>query len=338
MNKVALITGCTGQDGALLSKFLLEKDYKVIGMARRTSSPTDWRLKELNIINHPNFIVVSGDLTDQASLDRIISAHCPSEIYNLAAQSFVGLSWDLAESTIDITGLGAVRLFESVRKNKNSWFSPKIYQASSSEMFGGASRIELLNEESKFEPRSPYGAAKILAHNMAKVYRESYDMFISCGILFNHESEYRGLQFVTRKVTHGLANVLFGKQEFVQLGNLDACRDWGYAQDFVQAMWQMLQQDSPDDFVIATGKAHSIRDLVELAIRYAGLGDKLDIDKFVKINSLDKRPADVGYLLGDASKAKNLLGWSPVVNFNQMIKRMVEKDIERVKNNGKVFG
>ena len=231
--KIGLVSGATGQDGALLSRFLVDKGYRVIGIARRSSTPSDWRLKELRLINDPNFLLASGDLSDQGSIDRIIMKHKPDEIYNLAAQSFVGASWDNPLQTQDITGVGAVRIFESAHK-----FVPeaRIYQASSSEMFGGPNRTETLNEDSQFHPRSPYGCAKAYAHHMAINYRESYGAHISCGILFNHESEFRGLEFVTRKVTDGFARISFGMQKRIQLGCLDSVRDWGYAPDFVMGI------------------------------------------------------------------------------------------------------
>lgn len=327
--KTAFITGVNGQDGSLLAKFLLDKDYKVIGMQRRTSSPTDWRLKELGLYKNEKFITVSGDMTDQTSLDRIVCEYYPDEIYNLAAQSYVGTSWDNWESTSDITALGPVRLFEVVKRYTIGQ-KPKIYQASSSEMFGGANRVETLDESSVFQPRSPYGASKCYAHHMAEIYRKSYDMFISCGILFNHESAYRGQEFVTRKISIGVSKIACGLQDYIELGNLDSCRDWGAAQDYVEAMWLMLQQDSPNDFVIATGEANSIRDLLEQAFCSAGVVP--DLEKYVKINKKYIRPADVGYLLGDYNKARRILGWRPKTTFGQLIFGMVQKDIKRVKD------
>jgi GDPmannose 4,6-dehydratase len=326
--QVALVTGCTGQDGALLSELLLGKDYQVVGVTRRTSGPTDWRLKELKLYSHPNFHVVSGDITDQGSLDRIVQQFEPAEIYNLAAQSFVGASWDQPETTMDITGLGALKVFEAARK-----FSPdsKIYQASSSEMFGGAKRVECLNENSIFQPRSPYGVAKCMAHHMAKVYRESYGIFISCGILFNHESEYRGLEFVTRKITDGIARIKLGLQNHIELGNLDAVRDWGYARDFVIGMWQMLQQDQPDDFILATAQARSIGEFVKETLMAAKI-DPDEMPRYVKQNPRFVRPADVGHLLGDYSKAKEKFDWAPWISFPRMVEKMLKKDLERISN------
>lgn len=321
--KTALITGLTGQDGALLARLLLEKDYRVVGMVRRTSSPTDWRLKELGLLQDPNLVLCSGDLTDQGSIERIVKEYQPNEVYNLAAQSFVGSSWDSPESTCDITGLGALRVFDAVR---NSAGSARVYQASSSEMFGGANRTETLTEESSFEPQSPYGAAKVFAHHMAEVYRRSFSLHVSCGILFNHESEWRGEQFVTRKVTKAAAAILLGLQDRLSLHNLDSFRDWGYAGDYVEAMWLMLQQDEPDDYVIATGCSHNIGDLCEVAFKSVGIADWES-----RIDLSGGRPADVRHLRGVALKANRKLGWEPKVGFESMVQRMVHADVERLK-------
>jgi len=325
--KTGLVTGCTGQDGSLLSRYLLDKGYKVFGMARRTSSPTDWRLKELGVLGHANFHLCSGDLTDQISLNNIVRDTCPDEVYNLGAQSFVGVSWQSPFSTYDITGLGPIRLFEAVRAAETTTGKHvKIYQASSSEMFGGANRVELLNEDSTFHPRSPYGVAKCIAHMAAKNYRESYGMFISCGILFNHESKFRGLEFVSRKITHAVAAIKLGLENSVSLGNLDSVRDWGAAQDYVKAMWLMLQQPCADDFVVATSRAYSVKTLCEIAF---GAVD-LDWTHYVFIDQKLSRPADVKHLLGDYSKAKRLLGWKPTVEFKDMITEMVTADLQRL--------
>lgn len=324
MNKIALITGITGQDAALLAKFLLEKEYIVYGMMRRTSSPTDWRIKELGLYDNPHFNIVSGDMSDQSSLDRIVSSVYPDEIYNLAAQSFVGSSWDLAESTMDITGVGPMRLFESVRKFCKD---TKIYQASSSEMFGSANRHEILNEQSSFCPRSPYGVAKCAAHYSAKVYRESYGMFISCGILFNHDSEWRGEEFVTRKISLEVAKILLGLTNSISLGNLEAQRDFGYAPDYVEAMYLMLQMDNPSDFVIATGKSYTIESMCKWAFESIGIND---YKKYIKIDPRFMRPADVGCLIGNASLAKEKLGWQPKIFAEEIMYKMVSKDIQRL--------
>jgi len=322
--RVALVLGVTGQDGALLASKLLYKDYKVIGMIRRTSSPTDWRLKELGVSCHPNFLPCSGDLTDQASIERLIKEYCPDEIYNLGAQSFVGDSWKIPISTIDITGMGAVRLFDAVRNVRPT---ARVYQASSSEMFGGACRTEALNEKSQFEPRSPYAIAKVLGHYAAAMHRSSYNMHVSCGVLFNHEGEYRGEQFVTRKITRAVAAISLGLQKELVLENLDSVRDWGYAEDFVDAMWLMLQRDEPDDYVIATGVTHSIRELCAAAFAVVGISD---VERYVKLSNT-KRLADVMYLRGNATKARIVFGWTPTVGFEEMVQRMVEKDVERLK-------
>lgn len=328
-NGVALVTGVTGQDGALLSLNLLSRGYKVVGMARRTSSPTDWRLRELALLNNPKFVLCSGDLMDQGSIERILQTHRPFEVYNLAAQSYVGASWDQVTSTFAATGLGAIHVFDAVR---NVCPGARVYQASSSEMFGGANRTEKFNEESTFDPQSPYGVAKVAAHQMANVYRRSFGMFISCGILFNHEGEYRGEEFVTRKVTKSVAEIALGRRSTFTLGNLNSVRDWGYAADYVEAMRLMLQHDDPEDFVIATGVTHSIMDLCREAFRCASfyLDKEFEFDHERYIDLTDDRPADVKHLLGDASKARRILGWSPTVSFENMIKLMVAADVERI--------
>lgn len=330
ISKTAVITGVTGQDGALLARNLLEKDYMVVGVVRRTSSPTDWRLRELELLDNPRFVICSGDLMDQGSIERILDSCEPSEVYNLAAQSYVGASWDQATSTFATTGLGAIHVFDAVR---NVCPEARVYQASSSEMFGGANRTEKFNEESTFDPQSPYGVAKVAAHQMAKVYRKSFDMFISCGILFNHEGEYRGEEFVTRKVTKSAAEIVLSRRKTFTLGNMNAVRDWGYAADYVEAMRLMLQQDEPDDFVIATGVTRSIIDLCKEAFRCASFYThdrefEFDHERYVELT--DDRPADVKHLLGDSSKARRILGWSPTTSFEDMILCMVAADIERL--------
>ena len=325
MTKHALITGATGQDGALLAKLLLDKDYKVFGMMRRTSSPTDWRLNELGVYDNKNFQSVSGDLTDSASLQRVMAISSPNEIYNLAAQSYVGASWQNPISTMDITGMGAMRLYEAaLHFQQDSGKQVKIYQASSSEMFGNI-KNNSANENETLYPRSPYGVAKCAAHLSAKTYRDSYGMFISCGILFNHESEYRGVEFVTRKITLSAARISLGKQYELTLGNLESKRDWGYANDYIYAMYLMLQQNTPDNFVIATGKAHSILEFCKQSFDEVGL----NWEKYVKIDKNMIRPNDINFLLGDSAKAKSELGWKPEVSFSQMITRMVSKDLVR---------
>ena len=337
MGKVAIVTGINGQDGSLLADFLLslkiqsgsarfnEYDY-VVGMARRTSSPTNWRHEELKLVDNPRFVITSGDLTDSSSIDRVIKKYQPNEFYNLGAMSFVKESWNTPIATMDINANGTIRCLEALRKFKSDC---KFYQASSSEMFGGANRIEILDENSEWHPRSPYGVSKLAAHWATINYRESYDMFCCCGILFNHESEYRGIEFVTRKITDAVARIKLGLQNKIILGNLDAKRDWGRAQDFVRAMYLMLQQDNPDDYIIATGIAHSIRDFVAESIKAAGLTG--GVDDFVVQDSKYMRPADVGHLLGDAGKARRELRWYSRSGFDAMVWQMVMKDIERIK-------
>lgn len=321
--RTAIITGVTGQDGALLSKFLLGKDYRVVGIDRRTSCQTDWRLRELGLYQHGNFQVVSGDLTDAYSISRLVQKYRPDEFYNLGAMSFVKESWATPSATLQINTIGTINCLEAIR---NHCVSCKFYQASSSEMFGGVNRVEFLNEKSRFYPRSPYGISKLAAHWATINYRESFGLFTCCGILFNHESAYRGLEFVTRKITDGVARIKLGLQDHIELGNLDVKRDWGYAPSFVHGMWLMLRQSNPDDYVLATGEAHSIQDFVDLAFSYA------ELKPSIKQNPQYMRPADVGHLLGDASKARTVLKWKTLVEFEQMVLHMYLKDFERVKN------
>jgi GDPmannose 4,6-dehydratase len=322
--KTAMITGLTGMDGSNLAAYLLDLGYKVVGMERRISTPNHWRLDELGIADHPNLIIESGDLTDQGSLDRIVANHKPDEVYNLAAQSFVGASWDQPVMTTDITGVGVLRLLEAVRN-----FHPeaKVYQAGSSEMFGGARRIEQLSEESDFQPRSPYGCAKVFGFNIAVNYRESFGMFVSNGILFNHEGPHRGIEFVTRKVTDAVARIALGQQEKLELYNLDSARDWGDSRDFIRGMHLMLQQDEPGDYVLATGVVKTLTDLVETTFAKVGISNWQD---YLVLTNND-RPADVKYLWGDASKAERELGWTCDIDFDQMITEMLDADLERVR-------
>lgn len=322
--KIALITGITGMDAANLAKYLLGLGYFVVGTERRASTPRRWRLEELGILDNKNLSIVSADLTDQGSLDRVISEFQPDEVYNLAAQSFVGASWDSPIQTSEVTGLGATRVLEAVRNNKPD---AKVYQAGSSEMFGGANRVEVLDENSTFKPRSPYGVAKVYAHNMAVNYRESYGMFVSNGILFNHEGPLRGIEFVTRKVTDAVARISIGAQRKLELFNLDSFRDWGDSRDFVRAMHLMLQQSEPDDFVVATNKVFNIEDLCKEAFEVVGIPGWRDCITLLK----EGRPADVKYLQGDYSKAKAILGWEPEISFKSMIQEMVEADLRRIK-------
>jgi len=320
MDKCALITGVTGQDGRHLSKLLIDKGYRVYGLVNRQREDLALQLAE----ELPEVIQVRGDLADASSLSNALSISRPDEIYNLGAVSFVGLSFTQPELTANITGLGTLRLLEAVRSN-NMEKHTKFYQASSSEMFGKVAEVPQ-NELTPFHPRSPYGVSKIFAHQSCVNYREAYGMFVSCGILFNHEGENRGHEFVTRKITSSIARIKLGLQSTVTLGNLDAKRDWGYAGDYVKAMWLMLQQKKPDDFVISTGETHSVRDFAELAISYAGL--QIKFDEIIKISDQYKRPSEVDLLIGDSSKAKELLGWKPEVTFDQLVKKMVANDLK----------
>jgi GDPmannose 4,6-dehydratase len=317
----ALITGVTGQDGAYLSQFLLEKGYRVVGLMRRSASSDviGERLRWLGVLDKVE--LRDGNLTDLSSLIRIMEGVRPDEVYNLAAQSFVAASWQQPLLTGAVTGLGAANVLEAVRIA-----APKarFYQASSSEMFGLIQEPRQ-NERTPFYPRSPYAAAKLYAHWMTVNYRESFGLHASSGILFNHESPLRGIEFVTRKVTDGVARIKLGLADTLSLGNLDAKRDWGHARDYVRAMWLMLQQDQPDDYVIATGETHSIRTLCELAFGHAGLGWQ----DHVRVAEGLKRPAEVDVLLGDASKARERLGWTPEVDLQGLVAEMVEADLAR---------
>jgi GDPmannose 4,6-dehydratase len=317
--KRALITGITGQDGSYLAEFLLEKGYEVIGMVRRTSTINFERIRHIQ----DRITLVQGDLLDQSSLIDILREHRPHEVYNLAAQSFVPTSFKQPVLTGEFTALGVTRLLEAIRL-----VDPTIrfYQASSSEMFGKVREVPQ-NENTPFHPRSPYGVAKVYAHWITVNYRESYEMFAVSGICFNHESPRRGLEFVTRKITYTAAKIKLGLAHELRLGNLEARRDWGYAPDYVRAMWLMLQQDEPEDYVIATGETHSVREFVELAFDYLGL----DWKKYVVVDPALYRPADVDLLVGDATKARTKLGWAPSVTFEQLVKIMVDADLELVK-------
>ncbi len=321
MPKTALITGITGQDGSYLAELLLEKNYEVYGMLRRTSSPTDWRIKHIS--DEINF--VNGNLRDQYSLIRTLKESEPDEIYNLAAQSDVSVSWDIPLQTAQITGMGTLRILEAYRE-----FAPgaKFYQASSSEMFGNIGE-ETRNENTKFRPRSPYAFSKVFAHNAAVNYRESFELDISCGIMFNHESPRRGKDFVTRKVTDAVAQIHLGKKEKLTLGNMEPERDWGYAPDYVKSMWRMLQQEKMDDYVISTGETHSVRELVETAFSVVGIDNWKE---YVEQDPKYMRPADIQKLKGDYSKAKEELDWEPETEFEEMIEEMVKKDIDRHKS------
>jgi GDPmannose 4,6-dehydratase len=318
--KRALITGITGQDGFHLTELLQSKGYKIFGLlnGQRNSRVLEFSSK------FPNVEMLEGDLTDFSSLMRAIDISKPNELYNLGAISFVGLSFKQPELTANVTGLGPLRLLEAIR-TLGAEKEIKFYQASSSEMFGKVLQVPQ-NETTPFYPRSPYGVAKVYAHQICVNYRESYGMHVSCGILFNHEGEYRGEEFVTRKITKSVAQIMQGKQDKIRLGTLEPKRDWGYAGDYVEAMWLMMQQQTPDDYVIATGKTHSVRDFLASAIKAAGL--KGEPEDYVVIDDNFKRPAEVDLLVGDASKAKKVLGWEPKVNFEELVSRMVNHDIK----------
>ncbi len=322
MPKRAIITGITGQDGSYLAELLLSKGYEVTGVVRRSSSPNFWRIEHLldRITLRP------ADLLDQLSLLRLIQEVKPDEFYNLAAMSFVPASWDQPLLTGDFNAMGVTRLLEAVRQVDPGI---KLYQASSSEMYGRVREVPQ-TELTPFYPRSPYGVSKVFGHYITVNYRESYGLFAVSGILFNHESPRRGLEFVTRKVTHGVARIKLGLADHLALGNLDAMRDWGYAGDYVQAMWMMLQQPQADDYVIATGVSHSVKDLVDVAFGHAGL----DWQKFVRVDPALLRPAEVDHLIGDASKAKRVLGWRPQVTFEGLIRMMVDEDLARLASSG----
>ena len=327
MGKKALITGITGQDGSYLAELLLSKGYEVHGIIRRASTFNTSRLEHLYTDPHTREAVLKlhyGDLSDASALARLVGRITPDEIYNLAAQSHVRVSFDSPEYTTDITATGAVRLLEAIRE---TGIKPRFYQASSSEMFGKAREIPQ-RETTPFYPRSPYGCAKVYAYWITVNYRESYGLFACNGILFNHESPRRGETFVTRKITRAIAHIVTGLQDKLYLGNLDAKRDWGYAREYVEAMWLMLQQAKPDDYVVATGETHSVREFLEAAFAHAGL----DWRKHVEIDSNYYRPTEVDLLVGDASKAKKQLGWEPKTKFNDLVKLMVDADLQMVKD------
>ena len=338
MSKIALITGITGQDGAYLSELLLSKGYTVYGTYRRTSSVNFWRIEELGIEKHPNLHLVEYDLTDLSSSIRLLQTTQATEVYNLAAQSFVGVSFDQPLTTADITGIGPVNLLEAIRI-----VNPKIrfYQASTSEMFGKVQAIPQI-ESTPFYPRSPYGVAKLYAHWMTINYRESYGIFGTSGILFNHESPLRGREFVTRKITDSVAKIKQGKLDVLELGNMDAKRDWGYAKDYVEGMWRMLQADEPDTFVLATNRTETVRDFVTMAFKAADITidwkgsaeaeqgiDTKTGKALVKINPKFYRPAEVELLIGNPEKAKAKLGWEPHTTLEELCRMMVVADLAR---------
>ncbi len=336
--KSAFVIGITGQDGAYLSKLLLEKGYRVYGGYRRTSTPNFWRLDELGVTDRVELIEV--DILDTGNLVRVMSRYKPDEVYNLAAQSFVAVSFEKPVLTGDTTAMGVTRVLEAIRI-----INPgiKFYQASSSEMFGKVQQMPQ-NEGTPFFPMSPYAVSKLYGHWLTAVYRESYDIFGCSGILFNHESPLRGIEFVTRKVSHAIAKIKMGQQDFFEIGNMDAKRDWGFAEEFVKGMWMMLQQPEPDDYVLATNECHSVREFIEygfkfvnIEIEWKGKGvDEIAVNKktgktVVKVNPRFFRPSEVEILLGDYSKAKEKLGWEPEVKFKELVEIMVKKDLERIK-------
>lgn len=334
--KTAFVSGISGQDGAYLAKLLLENDYRVIGGDRRTARGSLWRLDELGI--KKDIEITDFELAEITNIMRVIEQNHIDEFYNLAAQSFVGASFEMPTMTSDITGLGVLRILEAIRKT-----NPKIkfYQASTSEMFGKAQQIPQ-NEQTQFYPRSPYGISKLFGHWMTVNYRESYNMFACSGILFNHESPLRGEEFVTRKISLGLTSIKKGSQAILELGNLEAKRDWGFAGDYVEAMWMMLQYDKPDDYVIASGISHSVKEFIDKACQllgieliWEGIGiDSKGIDRksgkvLIQVNPKYYRPSEVDYLLGDATKARRILGWQPKVSFDNLVELMIKFDLKR---------
>ena len=336
MPKKAFVTGITGQDGSYLAEFLLEKGYEVHAITRRASVFTTNRINHL--LDNPNLFTHHGDLTDSSNLHMLLSKIEPDEVYNLGAQSHVAVSFEVPEYTAEVDALGTLRLLNAI---KDLGQNPKYYQASTSELFGGIPETEPQNEKTPFFPKSPYGAAKLYAYWITVNYRESYDMFACNGILFNHESPRRGETFVTKKITKGVANITKGIQDYILLGNLNAKRDWGYAKDYVETMWLMLQQKNPDDFVISTGKAHSIREFVELAFDYVDINiewkgnneNEIGINSstgetLIKIDPKYYRPTEVEFLRGDSSKANRILGWKPKTSLKDLVKIMVDYDLK----------
>ena len=325
---VALVTGIAGQDGSYLAEFLLGKGYEVHGVMRRTSTINTWRLDDIYHDPHDPgspFFLHYGDITDSTVMANLLRKIMPDEVYHLAAQSHVQVSFEMPEYTADVTGTATIKLLEAIRQlSESTGKAIRFYQASSSEMFGSTPPPQ--NEETPFHPRSPYGAAKVFAYWLTVNYRESYDMFATNGILFNHESPRRGETFVTRKISRAVARIAAGTQKTLYLGNLDAKRDWGFAGDYVEGMWRMLQADQPDDFVIATGEAHSVREFCELAFSHVGL----DWEKYVQVDQRYFRPAEVDYLLGDPTKAQRVLGWKPALSFPELVKLMVDEDVRRL--------
>jgi GDPmannose 4,6-dehydratase len=321
MKKTAFITGMTGQDGPYLAKLLLEKGYNVYGLVRRYSNPNLDNIKYLGIEN--DIELITGDITDENSMNHIIKSVKPDEFYNLAAQSFVGASWDLNKLTTEVNSLGPLNILNSIRThNPNT----RYYQASTSEMYGNSDGNKQ-NEDTPFKPRSPYGVAKLYAYWITINFRESYSLHASNGILFNHESPLRGIEFVTRKITDGVARIKLGLKEDITLGNLDSRRDWGYAGDFVEAMWAMVQKNEPGDYVISTGEQHTIGEFLEIAFTHVGI---TDWSKYVKSDPRFKRPAELYSLCGDSAKSRDLLGWKPKTSFPELVKMMIDADLKRL--------
>ena len=321
MKKIAFITGMTGQDGPYLAKLLLEKGYNVYGLVRRYSNPNLDNIKYLGIEN--DIELITGDITDENSMNHIIKSVKPDEFYNLAAQSFVGASWDLNKLTTEVNSLGPLNILNSIRThNPNT----RYYQASTSEMYGNSDGNKQ-NEDTPFKPRSPYGVAKLYAYWITINFRESYSLHASNGILFNHESPLRGIEFVTRKITDGVARIKLGLKEDITLGNLDSRRDWGYAGDFVEAMWAMVQKNEPGDYVISTGEQHTIGEFLEIAFTHVGI---TDWSKYVKSDPRFKRPAELYSLCGDSAKSRDLLGWKPKTSFPELVKMMIDADLKRL--------
>ena len=323
MSKTAIVTGITGQDGPYLAKLLLEKEYKVYGLVKTNSSPNTDNIKYLGIEN--DIDLITGDITDENSINHLLKSIRPDEVYNLAAQSFVGSSWDLNKITTEVNAVGVLNILNSIKSNVPM---ARFYQASTSEMFGN-SKTDIQDELTPFHPRSPYGVAKLYAYWITVNFRESYSLHASNGILFNHESPIRGMQFVTRKITDGVARIKLGLKDKIILGNLDAKRDWGYAGDYVEAMWLMLQKEEPGDYVISTGETHSIRELLQTAFSHVGIDNW---EKYIEIDPRFKRPAELHTLCGNCSKAEQELGWKRKVGFEDLVKIMLDADMARLKD------
>ncbi len=321
--KSVLISGVTGMDGSHIADLLLEKGYEIYGLVRRSSQKNFKNIQHL--LDNDSINLIEGDLTDQSSLIDAIEISKPDELYNMGAQSYVGTSWQQAQLTVDITGLGPLRIMEAIR-HSNMKYKIKMLQASSSEQFGNVNVGGLLNEDSPMRPRSPYGCAKVMAHNLANVYRESYDMWISCSICFNHSGPRRSQEFVTKKIANGVARIKLGLDKELILGNIRSKRDWGFAENYVKAMYLMMQQDKPDDYVIASGESHSVREFCQVAFEYVGL----DWEQFVKFDKSLERPAEIYDLRGDYSKAKKELGWEPKTRFDELVKIMVQSELDRL--------